>query len=67
MPHAFIAELAEGAFLVSVPYVENDTRAMSANVSRERGILSAIYAEAKRRKLTRSAFLAQAAMNEIKR
>jgi hypothetical protein len=67
MPHAFIAKRAEGAFLVSVLPVENDTRAMSANVSLKRGILSAIDAEAKRRKLTRSAFLAQAAMNEIKR
>jgi hypothetical protein len=47
--------------------VENDTRAVAANVSLARGILSAIDAEAKRRKLTRSAFLAQAAMNEIKR
>jgi predicted RNase H-like HicB family nuclease len=60
-------ELAEGAFLVSVPFVENDTRVVSANISLERGVLKAIDAEAKRRKLTRSAFLAQAAKRELVR
>lgn len=60
-------ELAEGAFLVSVPFIENDARVVSANISLERGVLKAIDFEAKRRKLTRSAFLAQAAKNEIKR
>jgi predicted RNase H-like HicB family nuclease len=45
----FIAgELAKGAFLISVPFVENDTRVVSANVSLERGMLRAIVAEAKR-------------------
>ena len=61
------AELAAGAFLVSVPFQENDTRVVSANISLERGVLKAIDAAAKRRKLTRSAFLAQAARNEINR
>jgi predicted RNase H-like HicB family nuclease len=60
-------ELAEGAFLLSVPFVENDARVVSANISLERGTLKAIDAEAKRRKLTRSSFLAQAAKNEISR
>ena len=61
------AELAGGAFLVSVPFTENDTRVVSANISLERGMLKAIDAAAKRRKLTRSAFLAQAARKEINR
>jgi predicted RNase H-like HicB family nuclease len=47
------AELAAGAFLVSVPFTENDTRVVSANISLERGMLKAIDAAAKRRKLTR--------------
>jgi predicted RNase H-like HicB family nuclease len=61
------AELAAGAFLISVPLTENDMRVVSANVSMERGVLKAIDAAAKRRKLTRSAFLVQAARNEINR
>jgi predicted RNase H-like HicB family nuclease len=60
-------ELATGAFLISVPLLSNDTRVVSANISLERGMLKAIDAAAKRRKLTRSAFLAQAAKNEIER
>ena len=60
-------ELANGAFLVSVPVTVNDTRVVSANISLERGILKAIDSAARRRKLTRSAFLAQAARNEINR
>ncbi len=61
------ADLAAGAFLISVPLTENDTRVVSANISMERGMLKAIDTAAKRRKLTRSAFLAQAARNEINR
>ena len=61
------ADLAGGAFLISVPLTENDTRVVSANISMERGMLKAIDTAAKRRKLTRSAFLAQAARNEINR
>jgi predicted RNase H-like HicB family nuclease len=60
-------ELAEGAFMVSVPFIENDARVVSANISLERGVLKAIDSEAKRRKLTRSAFLAQAAKREMVR
>jgi predicted RNase H-like HicB family nuclease len=61
------AELAAGAFLVSVPFAKNDARLVTANISMERGMLKAIDAAAKRRKLTRSAFLAQAARHEIGR
>ena len=60
-------DLVAGAFLISVPLTENDARVVSANISLERGMLKAIDAAAKRRKLTRSAFLAQAARNEISR
>jgi predicted RNase H-like HicB family nuclease len=61
------AELAAGAFLVLVPFAKNDARLVTANISMERGMLKAIDAAAKRRKLTRSAFLAQAARHEIGR
>lgn len=64
---AIANELAAGAFLISVPLVSNDTRVVSANISLERGMLKAIDEAAKRRKLTRSAFLAQAAKNEFER
>ncbi len=61
------SELAAGAFLISVPFAVNDARLVTANISMERGMLKAIDAAAKRRKLTRSAFLAQAARHEIRR
>jgi len=57
--------LAEGAFLVRVPLIENDTRVVRANVTFERGTLRAIDETAKRRGLTRAAFLANAARKEI--
>jgi predicted RNase H-like HicB family nuclease len=60
-------ELSAGAFLISVPFAANDARLVTANISMERGMLKAIDAAAKRRKLTRSAFLAQAARHEIGR
>lgn len=64
---AIATELAAGAFLISVPFAANDARLVTANISMERGMLKAIDAAAKRRKLTRSAFLAQAARHEIGR
>lgn len=57
--------LAEGAFLISVPVVENDARVVRANITMEAGLLNAIDETAKARKLTRSAFLAQAARREM--
>lgn len=50
------ADLAEGAFLVSVPYTENDTRVVTANISLEHGTLKAIDTAAKQHEFTRSAF-----------
>jgi predicted RNase H-like HicB family nuclease len=58
-------ELAAGAFLVRVPFVERDTRVVRANVTFEAGMLRAIDETAQRRGLTRSAFLASAARKEI--
>jgi predicted RNase H-like HicB family nuclease len=60
-------ELVAGAFLVAVPRITNDHRVVRANISLERGILEAIDRAASERSLTRSAFIAQAARNEIER
>ncbi|MEK1891469.1 MAG: type II toxin-antitoxin system HicB family antitoxin [Phyllobacterium sp.] len=59
------AELAKGAFLVSVPLIDNDTGVVRANVTFERGLLKAIDETAKARGLTRAAFLASAARQAI--
>lgn len=59
------SELSEGAFLVSIPYIEDDSAVVRANISIERGVLKAVDECAKRRGLTRSAFIAQAARHEI--
>jgi len=59
--------LAEGAFLISVPLIENDTKVERVNVTFERGLLRAIDRTARSRKVTRAGFLAQAARNEIER
>jgi predicted RNase H-like HicB family nuclease len=58
-------ELAHGAYLISVPLIENDTAIVRANVSFERGMLKAIDETAKARGITRAAFLASAARKEI--
>ena len=58
-------DLAEGAFLLAVPYVYTSNRPQRINISIDRGILDAIDAAATSRKLTRSAFLTEAARNEI--
>lgn len=59
------AELAKGAFLARIPFIEDDTRVVRANVTFEKGMLDAIDAAAKERGLTRSAFLASAARKDI--
>ena len=58
-------DLAEGAFLVMVPWISRNTKPARVNISMERGMLDAIDAAASLRRLTRSAFLAEAARNEI--
>jgi predicted RNase H-like HicB family nuclease len=57
--------LAVGAYLISVPLIDNDTAVVRANVTFERGMLRAIDAAARSRGVTRSAFLASAARREI--
>lgn len=59
------SELAKGAFLARIPFIEDDTRVVRANVTFEKGMLDAIDAAAKERGLTRSAFLASAARKDI--
>lgn len=62
-----MSDLAAGAFLVAIPLIENEARVVRANITLEQGMLKAIDMAAKQRKLTRSAFLAQAARHEIER
>jgi predicted RNase H-like HicB family nuclease len=58
-------QLAQGAFLIRIPFIEDDTRIVRANVTFEKGMLEAIDHAAKERGLTRSAFLASAARKQI--
>jgi predicted RNase H-like HicB family nuclease len=58
-------DLAHGAFLIAVPRVSRLGKPVRVNISLDRGVLDAIDAAAAARKLTRSAFLAEAARNEI--
>ena len=60
-------DLAEGAFIVAVPRITRTGRQVRANISLDRGMLDAIDRAATERSLTRSAFLADAARNEIER
>lgn len=58
-------QLAAGAFLTRVPFIEDTTRTVRANVTFDKGMLDAIDKAAKERGLTRSAFLASAARKDI--
>jgi len=58
-------ELAEGAFLVMVPWIGRNSKPARVNISLDQSMLEAIDSAAKTRRLTRSAFLAEAARNEI--
>lgn len=58
-------DLAEGAFLVMVPWIGRNSKPARVNISIDRAMLDAIDAAAAMRRLTRSAFLAEAARNEI--
>ncbi len=59
------ADLACGAFLVAVPLLTRSTRTVRINLSINHGTLADIDAAAAARKLTRSAFLVEAARNEM--
>jgi predicted RNase H-like HicB family nuclease len=58
-------DLAEGAFLVMVPWIGRNSKPARVNISMDRAMLEAIDSAASMRRLTRSAFLAEAARNEI--
>lgn len=58
--------LREGAWLLAIPFVTVAHRNVRANISLDKGTLDAIDAAAAVRGLTRSAFIAEAALNEIK-
>lgn len=51
--------------LMAIPYIRSGGRAVRVNVSIDAHMLAAIDAAAKRRKLSRSAFLVSAAQNEL--
>jgi len=59
-------ELAAGAFLLAVPLLTSAGRSVRVNLSLDKGILEAIDTAASMRKLTRSAFIVEAARNEIR-
>ncbi len=58
-------DVADGAFIVAVPLIRRTGKQVRANISLDRGMLDAIDRAAAERNLTRSAFLADAARNEI--
>lgn len=58
--------IAEGASLITVPLLIESGRSVRANISMDQGILAAIDAAAAERGLTRSAFLASAAIEKIR-
>jgi predicted RNase H-like HicB family nuclease len=58
-------ELSDGAFLVMVPWIGRNSKPARVNISLDRAMLDAIDSAASMRRLTRSAFLAEAARNEI--
>jgi len=58
-------DLAAGAILMAIPYVERPTRPVSVNISIERGVVDAIDTVARQRGQTRSAFITEASLKEI--
>jgi predicted RNase H-like HicB family nuclease len=58
-------DISEGESAVMIPLVVDSGRPIRANLSLDAGLLAAIDAEASRRGLTRSAFIASAAREKI--
>lgn len=58
-------DIGEGESAVMIPLVLDSGRSIRANLSLDAGLLAAIDAEASRRGLTRSAFIASAAREKI--
>ncbi len=63
--HEVAGFLAEGAFLIAVPFVRRSGRVTKANITMDAILLSAVDRTAKDRGLTRSTFLADLARREI--
>lgn len=61
------AEIAAGAAIVAVPLLLDSGRSVRANLSLDAGLLDAIDEAARRRGITRSAFLTSAAREKIAR
>ena len=59
--------IAAGAALMMVPVVRNSGRPAKANISMDAGTLAAIDEEAAAHGITRSAFIASAALEKIRR
>ncbi len=57
--------LIEGASFIAVPLLIESGRSVRANISMDQGVLAAIDAAAEARGLTRSSFLASAAIEKI--
>jgi predicted RNase H-like HicB family nuclease len=57
--------MASGAFLLAVPLIAMTGRTVKANVTLDAGLLKAIDAVAKSRRVTRSAFIADALRREL--
>ena len=62
---AGLPEDDQGAMLMAVPFVRSGGRTVRVNFTVDAATLAAIDAAAKRRKLSRSAFLVSAAHNEM--
>jgi predicted RNase H-like HicB family nuclease len=58
-------DIGEGESAVMIPLIMDSGRPIRANLSLDAGLLAAIDAEASRRGLTRSAFIASAAREKI--
>lgn len=58
-------ELADGAFLVAVPYIQMTGRSKPTNFTADAGLLDALNATAKARGLTRSAYIADLVRRDI--
>ena len=60
-------DLAEGAYILAVPVISLSGRTVRANVTMDQGLLHSLDEAAKERRLSRSAFIAQAVRHEIER
>lgn len=59
------SELLLGAYLMAIPFFFNRGRTERVNITLNKGLLQMIDEEAARRKMTRSAFIAQSAEREV--